>query len=199
VLHILASDRQSFKIAEALSPLGALIHDRQSAIVVDTGIAPETVPVTVKVRGVPGAPRQAWSLEVAANHILTPALTLAAIANALQATCSDRSDVVFTATSRIAIAGHGEVQIQDSAYTATGVGGSKALSQLRMFDLIDAAYSNPFENTRISRVEIDLDIRFNREVITVSTRWFPAKRSIRESPSTCRRSFVRLGKPSRSA
>lgn len=167
VLHVLASDRQSFKIAETITPLGALVHDRQSAIVVDTGMIPETVPVTVRIRGVQGAPRPQWSVEVAANRVLTPTLTLAAATNALQASCSDRSDVIFTATCRIAIAGHGTLQVQDSGYSAAGPSSHQALSELRVFDLMAAAYANPFENTRVLRVEIDLDVRFGRDLITV--------------------------------
>ena len=47
VLHVLASAARSFKIAEALTPYGTLVHDRQSAIVVDTNATPETVPVQI--------------------------------------------------------------------------------------------------------------------------------------------------------
>jgi hypothetical protein len=167
VLHVLASERQSFKIAEAVTPLGALVHDRLSTIVVDTKVVAETVPVTIRVHGVEGAPRQSWSVEVAAHRLLTPGLILAAITNALQATVSDRSDLVFTAKSRVAVARHGTTEVKDTAFTATGVTSSRALSDLRLFDLIDAAYANPFENTRVEKVEIDLGLRFGRDLVTV--------------------------------
>ena len=44
VIHVLASERSSFKMAEAIKPLGALIHDRQSAIVVDSDVTPAVIP-----------------------------------------------------------------------------------------------------------------------------------------------------------
>ena len=52
VLHILASERTSFKIAEARTPLGALVHDRQATLVVDAKLEADTVPVTVRIHGV---------------------------------------------------------------------------------------------------------------------------------------------------
>ena len=39
-----------------------------------------------------------------------------------------------------------------------------ALSQLQMFWLMEAAFANPFEVSRITSVELDLDLEFSREV-----------------------------------
>ncbi len=167
VLHVLASERRSFKIAEPISPLGALVHDRQAAVVVDTKIKAPTIPVTVRVSGVRGAPRAEWHMEVASHRVITPILTFSAIANALRATASDRADVMVTATSRVGIQGHGQIQVQDIGHTATGLSGGTMLSQLRLFDLLEASYRNPFEETRPLSVEAHLDLRFSRDVVTI--------------------------------
>src|SRR5690606_35332000 len=74
VLHVLASESRSFKIAEAIEPKGTLIHDRQAAIVVDSNLAASTVPVSLRLRGLEGAPRTEWSMEVASHRVLTPVL-----------------------------------------------------------------------------------------------------------------------------
>ena len=93
VLHVLASESRSFKIAEAADPLGTLVHDRQSSIVVDTRLEAETVPVSIHVEGVPDARRTEWQVEVASHRVMTPMLVLAAIANAVRATASDQTHV----------------------------------------------------------------------------------------------------------
>jgi len=41
------------------------------------------------------------------------------------------------------------------------------LSYLRLFDLMDAAYGNPFEESRITAIEVDLKLRFVRDVVTI--------------------------------
>jgi hypothetical protein len=167
VLHILASVNRSFKIAEAGSPLGALIHDRQAAIVVDSSLRADTIPLSVHVRGVTGAPRDTWNVEVASQRMLTPMLTFGAIINALSATAAEQADVMFEATTRVRIAGHGSIEIKDIGYSPDGVSNPMALSQLRMFDVIAAAYGNPFEDARIEQIDVDLNVRFAHEVLTI--------------------------------
>ncbi|MBN1655012.1 MAG: hypothetical protein JXA30_14680 [Deltaproteobacteria bacterium] len=167
VLHVLASERRSFKIAEAIAPLGTLIHDRQAAIIVDTEMRADTVPVTVRVEGLKQAPRSHWNMEVVNHRLITPILTFAAIASALNATSSDRSHVVYSAKSRVAIKGQGVINLEDIGYTPAGITDSMALSDLRLFDLMDAAYGNPFEESRIESVEVELDLSFVRDVVTV--------------------------------
>ncbi len=44
---------------------------------------------------------------------------------------------------------------------------NRALAQLRLFELFDIAYSNPFEESRIERVEIELDVRFERDIARI--------------------------------
>lgn len=167
VLHVLASQMRSFKISETLDPLGALVHDRQAAIVVETGIEPQTVPVKVRVRGVKGARRTKWEMQVASHRLLTPILTYAAVANAVRATASDRSHAVFTATSRVKLEGQGAIEVRDVGYSPIGVGFGRALTRLRLFDLLEAGYGNPFENTRVLSVDVDLQVRFVRDVTTI--------------------------------
>jgi len=164
VLHILASRARSFKIAEAAEPLGTLVHDRQPAIVIDTGVQASMIPIRLRIRGVPGAPRTEWNVEVVEHRVLTPALTLAAIINALRASAADRTDVVFSARSRVQLEGRDAVEVEDIGYMAFGPIDARALSRLRLFQLMEAAYGNPFEKSRVLSVELDLALRFARDV-----------------------------------
>ncbi len=167
VLHIFASESRSFKIAEAGPQLGTLVHDRQAAIVVDTKLQADTVPMRVRVLGVTGAPRTEWNVELASQRMLTPLLAFSALGNALGVTAAENTDVVFEADSRVQIEGHGTLEVDDTGYTSVGLDDPMALSQLRLFDLVDAAYGNPFEAARIRRIDVELRVRFARDVVTI--------------------------------
>lgn len=164
VLHVFQSQSRSFKIAEALETRGTMIHDRLSSIVVDQATKPTVVPITVRVHGVEGAPRTEWNVEVPNHRLLTPALTLAAVANAVEATASDLTEVVFRAESQVDITGHGQVDVVDQGFH---VGGAKAgvLGQLRLFELMEVAYGNPFRDARVRGAEVDLHLEFERDVV----------------------------------
>lgn len=167
VLHVLVSELRSFKIAEAGRPLGALVQDRQPAIVVDPNIAPARIPVRVKINGVEGAPKTEWRVDVASHRVLTPTIVFAAIANAVKSTASDATDVVFRARSRIGIEGHDVVELDEQGFSPMGAASPAAFSQLRMFALMEAAFANAFESSRVTSVDLELDLDFTRQVFQV--------------------------------
>jgi hypothetical protein len=167
VLHVLANQRRSFKIAEAESPLGSMVHDRQSAVVIDTKVVADTVPIEVRVQGVPQAQRSRWNMEMASHRMLTPLFAFSAVAGALSASAVDQTDVSFSARSRVHVQGHGVVETRDFGYSPGGAASPLALAQLRLFPVLDATYGNPFESVRIERIEVDLALRFERDVITI--------------------------------
>jgi hypothetical protein len=167
VLHVLQSQNRSFKIAEALSPGGTMIHDRQAAIVVDQRRAPAMVPLTIRIHGVKGAPRTEWHVEVPSHRLLSPTLAMAALANALTATVSDRTEVVFRARSRVTLEGHGDVTVEDRGFSPIGAASATVFGNLRAFDLMEVAYGNPFEESRVTSAEIDLHLSFGRDVLQI--------------------------------
>ncbi|MGE0790116.1 MAG: hypothetical protein AB7S26_30865 [Sandaracinaceae bacterium] len=167
VLHILASVQRSFKISEPIRPLGTLVQDRQSGIVVDTRADAQTVPVRLRLRGVPNAPRTEWNVELASHRVLTPVLLAAAINNALQASSSDNADVSYEATSRLWVSGRPDPhELIDRGHSSGGANAA-SLRELRVFSMLEAIYGNPFEVSRATRIEIDLDIRFARDVVQI--------------------------------
>jgi hypothetical protein len=175
VLHVLANERRSFKIAEAIQSLGTLFQDRQAAIVVDTKIKADSVPVRVRVNGVSGARRTEWNVQVASNRLMTPLLTFSSIANALSATVSDATDVVFEARTRVRVSNHGVVETHDYGYSPVGMDNPMALGQLRLFDTLAAAYGNPFEDVRIEGIEVDLDVRFAQDYALILDALVPSQ------------------------
>jgi len=168
VLHVLVSEFRSFKIAEAGQPLGALVQDRQPAIVIDPDIEPARIPVRVKVNGVEGAPKTEWRVEVASHRILTPSIVFGVIANAVKSTAGDVTDVIFRARSKIGIENHGVVSLDEQGFSPMGAASPAVFSQLRMFGLMEAAFANTFESSRVTSIDLELDLEQSREVFQVS-------------------------------
>jgi hypothetical protein len=54
VLWFLASEMRSFKIGMAARPMGALVNDRQAAIVLSHTAQAPVIPVTMKIKGLEG-------------------------------------------------------------------------------------------------------------------------------------------------
>jgi hypothetical protein len=174
VVHVLSSQMRSFKLAEPAGPLGVLVQDRQAAIVVDQTMRAELLPVRVKIHGLQGAPRDEWNIEVATHRMLTPGLVMTAIGNALEASAIDRTDSVLAIESQVEIAGHGTHKTSDVVFTSAGAADSGVLSRLRMFGAVTAAYANPFENTRVTRVQVDMHVRHERDVLNVIDAQLPS-------------------------
>jgi hypothetical protein len=168
VLHVLVSEVRSFKIAEAGQPLGALVQDRQPAIVIDPDIEPARIPVRVKVNGVEGAPKTEWRVDVASHRALTPSIVYAVIANAVKSTAGDVTDVIFRARSQVGIEGHGVISLDEQGFSPMGAASPAVFSQLRMFGLMEAAFANVFESSRVTSIDLELDLERSREVFQVS-------------------------------
>ena len=168
VVHVLVSEARSFKIAEAGRSLGALVQDRQPAIVIDPDIQAASIPIRVKVNGAEGAPKTEWNVEVASHRVLTPGIVFAVIANAVKSTASDATDVIFRARSKIGIEGHGIVSLEEQGFSPMGAASAAVFSQLRMFGLMEAAFANPFEISRVTSIDLELDLELSREVFQIS-------------------------------
>ena len=174
VLHILASVARSFKIAEAQEPLGSLVHDRQAAIVVDTDLQAATIPMRIKINGLVDPPRDEWNVELASHRLLTPMLVFSTLANALKASSSDQTDVMFTARYTVNIEGMDPISLSDQGYMGSGPSDIRALSRLRLFDLMEIAYGNAFEPSRLTAVDLELDVTFGDETLTIVEATVPA-------------------------
>lgn len=163
VVHVLASQSRSFKLANALAPKGTLIQDRQPAIVVDTELEASTIPVEVKIVGA-AAPKTEWRMRVANHRLLTPMLIFSSIANALQTTESDRGAYVFSADVEVNLGVHGVVQVTDTGFLPVGPSDAGALTGIRLFDLLEVALGNPFETVNIEGVKVLMTLTPGRRV-----------------------------------
>lgn len=164
VVHFLASERFSFRMSEAGGPHGTMIHDRQAAIVVDERRDADTIPLRVRLRGVEGAPRTEWNVEVTSHRMLTSVAVLAAMASALEVAAADMAEVSFEATSRVRFGDEAPIEVVDRGFSGAGIANRGVLANLRLFHLLDIGFGNPFETKLPSRIEIDLDVSYRNDI-----------------------------------
>jgi len=165
VLWFLASQMRSFKIGRTVRPVGALVNDRMASIVVSHSAQAPVIPVSMKIRGVPGAPFTQWNFEVAHEKFLSPSFLAVALGSALQATAAERQDVSWNAKSRLKIKGHPAIELEDFGVS---VGGTPAPEQFIRSNLVRAVgmlLNNPWQPVLVERVEMEIQLRFAREVL----------------------------------
>jgi hypothetical protein len=164
VLWFLASDARSFKIGMPVRPVGALVNDRQASIVVSHSARAPVIPVSMKIRGVPGAPYTDWNFEVAHEKFMAPSFLAVALGNALQAAAADRQDVSWTARSRVSIKGHGEVEIQDFGVAVGGTPDAQDFVRSNLLNAVGSILNNPWEPAFVEKVSMEMELRYAREV-----------------------------------
>ncbi|WP_437295446.1 SpoIVB peptidase S55 domain-containing protein [Sorangium sp. So ce426] len=162
---ILASQNRSFKIGEAVRPLGTLVNDRQAAIVVDSSAKAPVFPMRVQIDGVAGAPHPTWNVEVAHDQFLAPAFVSMAVGNAVEATTAERRDMTWRAVSQVKIGRYGTISLVDF-----GAGNGTPLSsddfvRSRLVRAMGALLNNPWEDVSIERVDTRVKVTFDREVV----------------------------------
>ncbi len=165
VMWIYASEQHSFKVGEAARTLGALVNDRQSAVVVDETKRAPTFPVRLEVKGVTGAPKTTWSTELAEEKFMSPALSAAVLSSALEATVSDRRDMTWTMKSRLAIRGHAPVELEDFGVAIGGMPETGEWLASRVVRTLGDALSNPWEDVHVDGVQSTLELKYERDIL----------------------------------
>ncbi|NUP09852.1 MAG: hypothetical protein HOW73_27715 [Polyangiaceae bacterium] len=164
---ILASTNRSFKIGEAVRPIGTLVNDRQASIVVDSKRIPSTFPVSVKIEGVEGAPKTKWDSECAHDPFMAPMLAAFAIGNPIETTTPEHGDMTWRATSKLKIAGYGTIELKDFGASSGEPIGADAFIRSRLTRAMGALVNNPWEDVRIEGVESTVKVTFAREVAMI--------------------------------
>ena len=106
--------------------------------------------------------------------MLTPGLAMSALSSAIEAAVVDRTDSVLTVDSQVDIEGHGSQRVSDVLITSAGAADGGALGRLRAFSLLAAAYGNPFESARVTGMQLDVHVRFERDLLTVVDATLPS-------------------------
>lgn len=162
---IMALTSRSYKLGEAVRPLGALVNDRQASIVVDTNAAAPVFPLHVKIDGAPGAPKTDWNMEVTADQFLAPIYTAIAIGSAAEVTAAEREDSTFRVTSQVKLGGKfGTITLDDFGAGAGSPISADDFIRSRLARSLGSLLSNPWEPVTIERVDTQIRVSSEREV-----------------------------------
>lgn len=164
VLWIYASLQHSFKVGEAIRPLGALVEDRQSAVVADETKTAPTFPVTVDIKGAPQAPKTHWQMAVAEERFMTPGLVASMLGSAVEATVAESRDATWQMHTKIKVAGYGALETDDFGIAIGGMPEAGDFGSSRAVRALGQLYNNPWSNVRIESVEATLSVQFSRDL-----------------------------------
>lgn len=164
VLWFLASQQRSFKIGAPVRDVGALVNDRQASITVSHSAKAPVIPVHVRINGSPGAPFTDWSFQVAHEKFMAPSLLAVALGSALQATANERSDVTWSAVSKIRFKNYGEVTVEDFGVAVGGTPEPGDFVRSNLVNAIGTVLNNPWENAFVESVDVDVKLSYAREV-----------------------------------
>jgi len=167
VLWIFASDQHSSKIGEAVRPLGALVQDRQSAVIVDETIAPPTFPFTINVRGAEGAPKKDWNVEVAEERFMSPSLVASVLGSVIDATVNERRDVTWRLVTKLSVRGQSPIELEDFGVAVGGMPDAGEFARSKVVRAVGDVLNNPWELTHIGRIESVLTVDYTRDVLRV--------------------------------
>lgn len=162
VLWIFASDQHSSKIGELVKPLGTLVQDRMSSVVLDEKIVAPVFPLSVEVKGAVGAPKTSWKTEVSADKFMSPQLTAAVFGAVIEATANERRDVTWKLTSKVTVRGRGTFELEDFG-VATG-GMPEGGDFTRVIRFVGDVLNNPWEVARIDKIESVLTLDYSRDL-----------------------------------
>lgn len=160
----MASQMRSFKIGSPVRPVGALVNDRLASIVVSHSAQAPVIPVKAHISGVLGNPRTEWNFEIAHDKFMTPAFLGVALGSALQTAAAERRDVTWSAKSKVRIAGHGELVLEDYGASPTGTPQTQELMRSVLVRASGALLNNPWQHAFIESVDFDIDLRFSQDV-----------------------------------
>ncbi len=164
VLWIFASDQHSSKIGEAIRPLGALVQDRQSAVVLDETKTAPTFPVHVEIKGVVGAPKLVWDANIAEDKFMAPGIAASVMGSAIEATTSERRDCTWKLVSKLKVRGHGEIVLEDFGIAVGGMLDAGELGGSRIIRALGDVINNPWEDVKIEGISSVLTVDYTREV-----------------------------------
>jgi hypothetical protein len=119
---VVPSAASAFVLASPIKEIGSLTQDRQAMIAADTNLRTTTVPVSIQVNSFAGkrAEKGTFNVEVMDNKFLTPAITGAALMNAVNYYLPDRDDVTARVESSVKIKGGQPIEFVDYLYANDG-------------------------------------------------------------------------------
>ncbi|RYE79562.1 MAG: hypothetical protein EOO74_03525 [Myxococcales bacterium] len=164
---ILASQMRSFKLGEPVRPLGTMVNDQQASIVIDTKVTAATIPMTVDVEGVEGAPKKHWDLELAHDKFMTPMFVGVGMGNTVESTVSERRDATWEARTKVTVKGYGTIELFDFGLAVGGTPSADEFVRSRAARAVGMIMNNPWENAQIEKIEMKMKLSFGHNLYSI--------------------------------
>jgi hypothetical protein len=161
---IFASDQHSSKIGEAARPLGALVQDRQSAVVVDeTKVAP-MFPMSMEIRGADGIPKKTWNVRIADDRFMSGSLVASVLGSIVDASVNERRDVTWHLATKLTVRGHGTIDLDDFGVAVGGMPDAGDFAHSKIGRAVGEVLNNPWEMTHVDKIEGTITVDYKREL-----------------------------------
>lgn len=157
---VVPSAMSAFVLGSAVNEIGSLVQDRQSAIMADTGLRTPTVPVNISITSGAGKHSETgtFRVELLNNKFFTPALTGAALMNAVNYYLPDRDNVTARVESTVRIKGYEPLRFVDYAHATDGA--ASVMGSVRGLRVLVPLLMNPYAPVAIDGVDIKVDLKF---------------------------------------
>jgi hypothetical protein len=152
-------------MSSPLHEIGVLTQDRQSCIIGNLDGRTTMMPVDVRVTGPEGKTRT-FHAEVARSRRLTPTLASMVVANAVADAEPDVTDVIATVNGKLAVHGHGTLELSDQVFSTEGISG-RVLGGARGLRALGELMFNPFEPVIVDRMDVDVRLELRRDVAEI--------------------------------
>jgi hypothetical protein len=169
VQWILASQAQSFKMANPTEDVGVLDQDRQPAIAGRMGTLATLIPVRVTVANRDRKESQDWNVEITDQPLFMPMAAAMVVANAVRVSEPIVEDVAMTAKVRIDLdGGHAPIVIKE---TVTGLNGMMQVSEIASLvqNVTKVIVFNGFERLRVAKIEASFEVADERNLVFVES------------------------------
>lgn len=161
---IFASEQHSSKIGEAARSLGALVQDRQSAIVVDTTKSAPVFPLRVEIKGAEGIQKKTWNVEIAEERFMSAGLVASVLGSIVDASVSERRDVTWKLASKVSVRNHGTIALEDFGVATGGMPDAGDLAHSKVARAVGEVLNNPWELTHLEKIEATLSVDYTRDL-----------------------------------
>ncbi|HEX5058211.1 MAG TPA: SpoIVB peptidase S55 domain-containing protein [Kofleriaceae bacterium] len=157
---VVPSAMSAFVLASPIKEIGSLTQDRQAAIAADTNLRTPPIPVSISIVTAAGkhSEKGQFNVEVLDNKFLTPAITGAALMNAVNYYLPDRDDVTAKVESTVKIKGGQPIEFTDYLYANDGA--SSVMGAVRGLRVLVPLMLNPYAPVQVESVDIKVDLRF---------------------------------------
>jgi hypothetical protein len=156
VVHILSDFSGGFHMVNVGEAVGAIVEDRQTAIVGRMGEVARMIPFEIAVRGADYG-EQTIRFSVVANSEMTPMLGAVATANALFQSNGYTQKTTVLAHGSLKLREHGELPLEMAFSSSQGIDPGIGVAGT-MLGILQGLWVNPFRPLDLEAVEMTLEL-----------------------------------------